>query len=87
MSEKHTREQKSNGKRCSPLPDIYTLIDKTSYLLLKLLSNIIYFSIFHITEKDGEMELEVLSIKQTGSAGRTRTYDQAVNPDQSGLYR
>ena len=31
MSEKHTREQKSNGKRCSPLPDIYTLIDKTSH--------------------------------------------------------
>ncbi|MBM2832426.1 MAG: hypothetical protein HW414_1478, partial [Dehalococcoidia bacterium] len=31
-SEKHTREQKSNGKRYSPLPDIYTPIDKTSSL-------------------------------------------------------
>ena len=31
------------------------------------------------TEKDGAIEREVLSIKQTGSAGRTRTYDQAVN--------
>ena len=27
--EKHTRDQKSNGKRCSSLPDIYTPIDKT----------------------------------------------------------
>jgi serine O-acetyltransferase len=31
VSEKHTREQKSNGKRCSLLLDIYTPIDKTSF--------------------------------------------------------
>jgi site-specific DNA recombinase len=31
------------------------------------------------TEKDEAIEREVLSIEQTGSAGRTRTYDQAVN--------
>jgi len=30
---------------------------------------------------------EVLRIDKFGSAGRTRTYDQAVNPDVSGLYR
>ena len=31
------------------------------------------------TEKDEAIEREVLSTKQIGSAGRTRTYDQAVN--------